>query len=446
MIKLIKLFITFLLAIIVLGANAQSTSTQATTSSPYSQFGLGELVPQVLPQNLAMGGVATATNSFGGYYNINPLNPASYAAIHLTVIDIGISSNINTLSQTGAGSETNGNFRLSHFAFAFPVTKNSAFAFGLEPYSQVGYNYLSSSKHTAGPVDTNVVNNLYTGNGGLSKAYLGYGFSIGHLNVGANVSYIFGNIQQFQSTELPDLFGTLDSRIENSYQIRGLNYDYGAQYTFDLSETKHLTLGYSASANSQLNSQYSHIVSQYNYDSEGNQNIPLDSIIYTKTPSAKIRLPQINHFGIAFSSNNHYLIGADYTRSNWSGFSLPGQTENLQNSQTVNLGGQLTPNINALHNYWATVNYRLGFIYDQSYIDVSNPDNNGTTNIKSYAVTMGLGFPLRPGYSSFYNINFTAEVGREGTLANGLIKENYVNLHLSFTLNDKWFQKYRIGE
>jgi hypothetical protein len=436
MIKFTRLFITLLLTVFV-----------TTTSSPYSQFGLGELIPQVLPQNLSMGGIATATNSFGGYFNINPLNPASYSAIRFTVIDIGLTSDVTTLSQTGEGSVRNANFRLSHFAFAIPVTKSSAVAFGLMPYSQVGYNYLSSSKHATGPVDTNVVNNIYSGNGGLSKAYIGYGFSIGkHLSIGANVSYIFGNIKQYQSTELPDLFGTLDSRVENGYSIAGLNYDYGAQYTIDFSDTRHLTLGYSASANSQINSQYSHIVSQYDYDGTGNENIALDSIISTKTPNAKIRLPQINHFGFAFVSDNHYLVGADYTRSNWSAFSLPGEGETLQNSQTFNLGGQLTPDANALSNYWATVDYSLGFIYDQSYIDVNNPDNNGTTNIKSYSVTMGLGFPLRPNVSSFYRINFAAEIGREGTLANGLVRENYINLHLSFTMNDKWFQKYRIGE
>ena len=78
MIKYTKIFVTLLLALIVFQARSQST---ATTSSPYSRFGLGDISPQVLPQNLGMGDISVATNNFSGYYNINPLNPASYGKI-----------------------------------------------------------------------------------------------------------------------------------------------------------------------------------------------------------------------------------------------------------------------------------------------------------------------------------------------------------------------------
>ena len=83
--------------------------------------------------------------------------------------------------------------------------------------------------------------------------------------------------------------------------------------------------------------------------------------------------------------------------------------------------------------------YRLGFIYDETYLNLNN------TNINRYAVTFGLGLPLAPSQTltTFYKINLSAEVGRRGTLENGLVKENYVNLHLSFTLNDKWFTRYK---
>ena len=64
-----------------------------------------------------------------------------------------------------------------------------------------------------------------------------YGFGIGkHFLIGGNVSYIFGNLQQTSSTEIPNLYGTLNSTIENSNSIGGFNYDYGAQYSFDFGE------------------------------------------------------------------------------------------------------------------------------------------------------------------------------------------------------------------
>jgi hypothetical protein len=440
MIKYTRFLITLILAVSAIGAMAQST---ATTSSPYSKFGLGDIIPAALPQNIAMGGIGTAINRISGYNNINVLNPASYGAIGFTTIDAGIYSNIVSLNQTGQPSSTNANFRLSHVAFAIPVSKRSALSFGLLPYSQMGYNYkqtLSKGFGTGSPADTNAVNYIYNGDGGLSKAYLGYGFGLGkHLLIGANVSYIFGNLQQYSSTEIPTLYGTLNSRVEQSNSIGGLNYDYGVQYSFDFGEQKqkHLVLGYSASANSRLTATSTYVVSQYTYDSSGNENLPIDSIISTQGAKSKIQLPQINHFGISFQNDLKFLIGADYTMGKWSNLTINGANAGLQDSKTLNVGGQFTPNINALHNYFARTDYRLGFIYDQTYLSLNN------TNIKRYAVTVGLGLPLAPNNLSFYKVNFSAEIGQRGTLTNGLVKENYVNLHLGFTLNDKWFQRYK---
>ncbi|MDB5025330.1 MAG: hypothetical protein JWP78_3085 [Mucilaginibacter sp.] len=439
MIKYTRLFITFLLAVIVLQARSQST---ATTSSPYSSFGLGDISNQLLPQNIGMGGIATATNTIGGYNSINVINPASYGKITFTTIDAGLSSNVLTLSKNGMPNERDANFKLSHIAFAFPVTKHSALSFGLMPYSELGYSYktVRSNPTPVSAVDTNVVNDIYSGEGGLSKAYLGYGFGIGkHLLIGANVSYIFGNLKQDQSTEIPLLYGTLDSRIEQDNHIRGLNYDYGVQYSIDFSDKKHLTLGYSASANSKLNVKSTYIVSQYTRDASGNENVPADSLVNTQSPSGKIQLPQINHFGIVFQRDDKFMIGADYTMGKWSDLSIAGVNQGLQDSKMFNIGGQITPNVNALSNFWALMDYRLGAIYEQTYI------NTGNVNIKRYAATFGLGIPLPHdrASSAFYKINFSAEVGQRGTLTNGLIKENYVNFHLGFTLNDRWFQRYK---
>ncbi len=447
MIKYTRAFIIFLLAVTAFGAKAQSTQPTATTSSPYSRYGLGDINPALLPQNIGMGGIATAINKISNYNNINVLNPASYATINFTTIDIGLSTSFLSLNQTnptGAGqlSSNNINFRLSHIAFAIPVTKRSAFSFGLLPYSALGYNYKQSftrngSSGTTGSVDT-TINNIYSGNGGLSKAYLGYGVGLTkHLLIGANISYIFGNLTEYTSTELPNLTGALDTRDEHSNSIRGFNYDYGVQYSFDFGDTKHLILGYSASTSSNLNTTVSHVVSQYNYDPSGNENIATDSVVNQPGSKAKILLPRINHFGVSFQKDGKFLIGADYTTGKWSDLTIAGVNAGLQDSKTFNVGGQFTPDLNALHSIWLRTDYRLGLIYDQTYLDLNN------TSIKRYALTFGFGLPLAPNNTSFYKINFSAEVGRRGTLDNGLIKENYVNLHLGFTLNDRWFQRFK---
>ena len=436
MIKHIRfVIISFLFTATALGVKAQST---ATTSSPYSRYGLGDISPMLLPQNVGMGGIGVATNSINGFFAINPLNPASYSSMKLTVIDVGIYGKFNTLEKTGQTSQKNSNFRLSHIAFGLPVSKRSAFSFGLMPYSELGYSYRQSDK-----LGTDTANYIYSGDGGLSKFYLGYGIGIGkHLSIGANVSYIFGNLKETQSTEIPTLPLVLNSRIEESNSITGLNYDYGVQYGIDFSPKRHLTFGYSGSASTKLNSVNSYIVSSYTRNaSTGDEGVATDSLINRQQPSAKVLLPMINRFGISFQNDGKFLIGADYTMSNWSKLTVAGVNKGLRDSKTFNVGGQFTPNINSLSSYWSAVDYRAGFIYDQSYLNVNSGGVNN--NIKRYAASLGLGLPLRGSSTSFYKINMAAEIGRRGTLTNGLVKENYVNVHLSFTLNDKWFQKYR---
>jgi hypothetical protein len=436
MIKYTRFLLTLLFsAVFVFAANAQST-----TSSPYSRFGLGDISPQSTAQSAGIGGIGVATNRISLFNNINFLNPASYAAMSLTTIDVGIYSNFSTLSQTGQTSQSNKNFRLSHIAFGIPVSKHSALSFGLLPYSERGYNYKKSVSNlgTSSPADTNVTNYSYNGDGGLSKAYIGYGFTIAkHLLIGANVSYIFGNLKDNTTTETPDLAGFLNTKIEQTNSIGGLNYDYGLQYSIDLSQTKHVILGYSASAGSKLNSQSSFIVSHYTNDANGNPNIAVDSVINRQGASVKLKLPQINRFGVSFQNDGKFLVGADYSMGQWSNYSINGQNQGLVNSRTINVGAQITPNIGTIRNYLATVDYRIGGIYDETYMVVNN------TRIKRMAVTAGLGLPLRPNNGSFYKINISAEVGKRGTLANSLVKENYINLRLGFTLNDRWFTKYK---
>jgi hypothetical protein len=425
-----------------MAATATMAQSTATSSSPYSKYGLGLLDPQTLPQNIAMGGIATATNNINGYNNVNPLNPASYNTIQYTAIDIGVYSNFITLSKTGYDNQTNSNFRLSHLAIGIPVSKKSALSFGLLPYSELGYKYtqtLSRGYGTSSPADTNLTNNIYSGDGGLSKAYLGFGTRITkHLAIGVNVSYIFGNLKQYSSTEFPDLAGVFNSRQETNNSIGGLNYDFGFQYTIDLTDERHLIFAYSGSAATKLGVQTTFLVSQYQKDyTNDNEDLPTDTVVNRQTPGGKIQLPLINHFGVSYQLDRSFLIGADYNTGNWSTLTINGVNQGLQNTSGLNIGGQFNPNSNSIHSYWALVDYRLGAHVEKTYAVV-----NGQS-INQYGVTFGLGLPLAHNGLSFYKVNFSADVGRRGTLSNSLVRENYVNFHLSFTLNDKWFQRYK---
>ena len=91
---------------------------------------------------------------------------------------------------------------------------------------------------------------------------------------------------------------------------------------------------------------------------------------------------------------------------------------------------------------YSIVNYSDAQICNNSlsyaHLNINNVD------IKRYAVTFGLGMPLPHdrASSAFYKVNFSAEIGKRGEPTNGLVQENYINLNLAFTLNDKWFTRF----
>ncbi len=409
-----------------------SASAQTTTSSPYSTYGLGNLRGAILPQNRAIGGLSAGLRRPGGYFNINAANPASYSALQLTAFDVGAGGAFSNLSKSKA-SETSFNASLSHLAFAIPVSKKSALSFGLMPYTELGYSFSNTVL-----LDTLNANYAYRGEGGVSKAYLGYGFQLGnHVSLGFNVSYLFGKLSKTSSTEFPLEPSAISSRVENSNSVGGFSFDYGLQYFVNLSPKTKFTIGYSGSANSKINSTNKTVITRYKVDQAGNESIALDTLFHQSGIKSKITLPLMHTVGFTFEGINKWLLGADFSYGQWSGYREGKINPQLHDSYGFALGGQFTPDISAVSNYFKLVDYRLGFKYDNTYIHINN------TDIKQVALTFGFGFPLPSTRTSFYKINLGAELGKRGTLQNNLVRERFANIYLGFTLNDKWFQKYK---
>lgn len=412
---------------------------QTTVQSPYSKFGLGNLKGSILPNQRAMGGISAGVFRSSYINTINMQNPASYAGINLTTLDIGMSGSFANL-KTNSLSENSFNSSLSHLAMAFPVTMKSALSVGILPYSELGYNF--SNRMTVGnSTDNNkTVDYLYSGEGGLSKAYIGYGIQFGdHFRIGANAEYLFGNLIQNRSTEYVNEAGAINSRDQQKNSVAGFNFTYGAQYDFRLGNKTSLVLGYSGSSSSKLNSEKSQYITIYNKDSQGNELSALDTLYAVENGKTNLKLPLVHNFGFTLVKENKWLIGADYRTGKWSEMSIDNVNQNLKDTYGFSVGGQFTPDITAINGYFKRVEYRLGVTYDKTYIQMNNQD------VKQMAVTVGLGLPLQPAYarSSFYKMNVSAEIGRRGKVSNGLIQERYVNIHLGFMLNDKWFQRFR---
>ena len=263
MIKIVKNIFFFILFVAIVPASAQITS-----SSPYSQFGLGDLKGSLLPQNRAMGGLSQGIRKPGLYDNINLANPASFSSLELTTFDVGASMDIRNLSKNGVSGKNQLNSTLSHINFGIPVNRFSAVSFGLVPYTDLGYQFSNS-----GLIDTNKVNYIYSGEGGISKAYMGYGFKLGkNFSFGFNLAYLFGNLKQNRAFEFVNEVTTVfNSRTQYSTSVGGLSYDYGLQYSAELTDKTKFIFGYTGNSGNSLNSRSNTVTARYRKDVLGDE-------------------------------------------------------------------------------------------------------------------------------------------------------------------------------
>lgn len=434
-----KLKYTVVIGLFLAGITANA---QVTIQSPYSKFGVGNLKGSLLPQYRAMGGISTGVFKNTYFNNINMQNPATYAGINAATLDIGTTGGFTELKNSSQ-TESSFNATLSHVAMAFPaVGLKGAFSFGIMPYSELGYDFKSTVKLGATADNQKTVDYLYKGEGGLTKAYLGFGRRFGdHFRIGVNAEYLFGNLSETRATQFVNDPAAMSSKMQDKNSVGGFNFSYGMQYDFRIDSKTAFVIGYSGSSASKINSTKSNVATRYSLDANGNENLILDTLSYTENSPASLKLPLVHNFGVSLQKNDRWLIGADYRMGKWSDFTIGNVKQNLQDTYGFSVGGQFTPDFSSINNYFKRVEYRVGFQYDKSYVQLSNQD------IKQMAITFGLGMPLAS-YAqrgTFYKMNISAEVGKRGTLSNGLLQERYINFHLGFTLNDgSWLQRIRL--
>jgi len=414
------------------------TFGQANTSTPYSEFGLGDLKSSTFQQGRAMGGISMGLRKSGAYNMINVGNPASYSSIILTAFDIGINANAQQLNRTNFSAENSFNVGLSHLAFAMPVSKKSALSFGLLPYSEMGYNYtkMLPKSNLDGSIST--YNKISAGDGSVSKVYLGYGYLITpNLSLGVNLAYLTGSLKKYNSEELPEDPQFLNSRVQTTTSIGIPSVDYGVQYTIANPGSKaKIIIGYTGNWVGEINTTTIKTTSLYRKDYiTDNESESVNTPYSPEEEPTTWNVPMTHTLGFAYEKFNKLLLGADVSYSHWSNFREGNVNSELSDRYSIAAGGQITPDINALTSYFKLVDYRFGVKYDKTFITINNQ------NIHQYAITFGLGLPLRPNRLALHKINFSTEIGKRGTTNNNLISENYINFSLGFTMNDKWFIK-----
>ena len=393
---------------------------QNSTISPYTRFGYGVIADRSFGAGRSMGGIGYGLRTS---QQINPMNPASYSSMDSMtfLFDAGATIQLSLINdETNKHRNINGN--LEYLALQFPVSRNIALSAGVLPYSHVGYNlYLINEVDDVSHIDN------FSGTGGLNEVYVGASIDIWQkrLALGANVSYVFGNINH-QSAVRPgqqlDILYTM-----KKVNLHNLKYDFGVQYTHPLSKTERITLGMAYAPKIKLNSVSYNMISANQYF--------LSSIIEADTLyNQGFNIPNSAGFGVSYVKDYKLMVAADVSFQDWSNAQFFGENNRFRNQLKFVAGGEYIPN-NFTRAYMSRVRYRAGLHYSNSYLQINN------SGYKEYGVSIGAGFPMLDN-RSFVNGSF--EYVRIAPEVKSYIHEHYFRFTLSFTFNERWFYKFKV--
>ncbi len=440
---------------------------QSFTSSPYSRFGVGDVNSNSFQPGLAMGGTAIAQRS---NHSVNCLNPASYTAFDSLsfVFDISVTNkNIKYLTNNQTSSDYNTG--LNHFAAGFPITKKWFGSFGLNPFSNTGYNITETIQ-----IDTLNLQNTYKGTGGISQFYIGNAFKIftigdtllkklndksltyfntKSLSLGINTSYLFGAMERHTASVFPDEAYVFDMYTSNKTIVNDFAFKFGLQYIYNRQEINKLErinkytiiTGLTFDNQNDVNAKNTSLVTKY-LNLGGS--VTIDTIEDKTNNKGTIRFPMNIGAGFTFISRDKLTLSIDYKWQQWSAARFFGNNDSLINSQTIAAGIQFIPEPYRQNKYFNMINYRIGGHFTKTYLNIRNQ------NINDYGISFGLGLPIRKPDKSEVSglrkklppmINIAIEIGQRGTLSNDLIKEKYLQVSLNLSLYDIWFVKRKFN-
>lgn len=398
---------------------------QQGTSSPYSFYGIGDVKFKGTAENRAMGGLTIYSDSI----HLNFQNPASYSNLKLTTFSLG-GTYLTTDLSTNKQSEKARRTAVDYLAVGLPLGKFGV-GFGLMPYSSVGYNIQSNIAATAtNPEEIK----QYSGTGGINKVFFGVGYALTKkLSVGIDYSYNFGKIQTYSFRFIEGIqYGT---REKNLSDITGGTLTAGLNFNTPINKKLNVFASVTYSPDSKLSSLNSRNIATIQYSSSGAEILvePLD----VDVANTNLTIPSKLAVGFGLGQNKKWMLGTEITFQKSSGMGNRFNdinNVNYENSTRFALGGFYIPNYNTFSKYYEKIIYRGGVRYENTGLIINN------TSVKDYAVTAGIGLPLM---GVFSNINVGLEYGQRGTTSANLVQENYTNISIGFSLNDKWFQKRR---
>jgi len=461
MLKRINVLRGFLATVLVIICTAFS-SVFGQDNSPYSRYGIGDLVPNSNVANRSLGGISAGFNNF---LAINFNNPASYSSFQSqreqkskkqyagrALLDIGLNFESRTLREPATAKKFNAsNALFSYVSVGVPIKENWGLSFGLRPMSRISYKMFRSERLidplTGIPIDSALTR--FEGDGGSYLASIGTGFSVfknekfkqvEKLSIGINAGYLFGEKDySTKRTLINDTIEYKQANFETKTNYGNLYFNAGIQYQLPVNNKTVLTLGAYGNWGQKMNGRQDVLRETFEY-SPTLGDIRLDSVSDTRDIKGKVELPSSYTIGFVLQKfpglkEGGWLVGLDFSQQNWSEYRFYGQTDQLRNKWEVRVGAELNP-APKVNSYFSNVAYRFGLFTGPDYINVGN-------KLSQFGGSFGVGLPMRrnaqvPNAVSLINLSF--EYIKRGNNDN-ILKENMFRFSLGLALSDMWFIK-----
>ena len=427
---MIKKIIVTLLLLTSLVGYAQKNNTSA-----YSFFGIGDKNSSVSVEQLSMGGVGVAMNSF---YRLNMSNPAASSALFYTTYSLGL-ENKNMSVKDGVDKQNAAASYLSYLTMGIPLGEKGGMYFGLLPNTSVGYSLRTDVFDND---ETLIDATLYNGDGGTNKVFFGVGYELFKgFRVGFQGNYLFGKIENSITNQARDV--SLATKYQTLANIKGFSFNSGFQYETVIKDDLKLHIGGSFEHENEIDTdgkEYLYSVSLGTFDS------PRDTILNNDS-AGLLRSPLKTTLGIGLGKTNKWFAEVDFSMQK--ALEMEGNVFNSYSKVNYDkyskfaIGGYYIPKFNSITSYWDRVTYRAGLKFEKTGLLIDPSGNNSNfTAIDEFGISFGVGLPMNSNPLSNLNVGF--EIGKRGKTNNGLVQENFVNLRLSLSLGDKWFGKKEI--
>lgn len=424
------------LAILVFLAGVNISKAQTTdalgTYTPYSLYGIGEIVKQGTAINRGMGGIGVGVRD--NRY-INYLNPASITQRDTLafMLDFGISQK-NFYNSDGKTKSAYNTFNMHNIVFTAPIYKKSALIVGISPYSDIGYKFESTETDKELVSEYGDIKYQKYGTGSINQFFLGASMNFfKHFSLGAEYIYYFGALDRYSNVMFKTSAGSMRSFETGwDYALGASSARIGLQYFGMLNKEKNIDITVGATYRMATNLKGDFNRFAYAYD----DNIR-DTVVNSLSEDARIKIPQEISAGFSIRKKDKWMFGFDYMRQDWSKSSFEG-ADGVRFKPCVagyyKAGFEFTPNKYDIRYYMKRVTYRLGAYYEQSYVQL------GSHQINAAGLTFGMSLPI---YRLYNAVNVAVDFGQRGTVKENLVRERYVQFIVNISLHDIWFVKHQ---